>query len=92
MERETNEVTAFKQFAEKELKNHIAELNTRYQNEPLASDELKQEAYKEHQKIYTQELEDEIQSLLSSENPWLKDELENLKHAYVTKLIYNNFL
>jgi GH35 family endo-1,4-beta-xylanase len=50
MGKETNEVAAFKQFAEKELKNHIAELNTHYQNEPLASDELKQEAYKEHQK------------------------------------------
>lgn len=90
MEKETNEVKAFKEFAEKELKNHLAELNTRYQNEPLSSKELRQQAYKEHQKIYTRELEDEIQSLLSAENSWLKDELENLKYAYVTKLIYNN--
>lgn len=52
MERETNEVAAFKQFAEKELKNHLAELNTRYQNEPLASNELKRQAYKVHEKVY----------------------------------------
>jgi hypothetical protein len=92
MEKETKEVEAFKQFAEKELKNHLAELNTRYQNEPPASNELKQQAYKEHQKIYNQELEDEIQSLLTSETPWLKDELKNLKHSFVTRLIYSNLL
>jgi hypothetical protein len=92
MEKETNEVKALKHFAEEELKNHLAELYTLYQNEPLSSKELKQQAYKEHQKIYNQELEDKIQSLLSTENPWLKDELESLKHSYVTKLFYNNFL
>ena len=89
MEKETNEVGAFKQFAEKELKNHLVELNTRYQKESLSSHELKQQAYKEHQKNFNKELEDKIKSLLSTQNSWLKDELENLKHAFVTKLIYN---
>jgi len=86
MEKETNEVGSFKQFAEKELKNHLAELNTRYENESLGSKEVKQQAYKEHQKIYSQELEDKIQSLLSVEDLRLKDELENLKDEFVTKL------
>lgn len=88
MEKETNEVVAFKQFAEKELKNHIAELNTRYQNEPLASKKLNQEAYEAHQKIYNQELEEKIQSLLSEKNNVvLKGELENLKREFVQKLV-----
>jgi len=90
MEKETAEVEEFKQFAEKELKNHLAELNIRYQNEALSPKELKQQAYKEHQKIYNQELEDEIQSLLSKGNLQMKDELESLKYFYVIKLIYNN--
>ena len=89
MEKETNKVGAFKQFAEKELKNHLAELNTRYQKESLSSHELKQQAYKEQQKNFNKELEDKIKSLLSTQNSWLKDELENFKHAFVTKLIYN---
>jgi hypothetical protein len=87
MEKKVNEMEVFHQFAEDKLKNHLAELNTRYQNEPLGSKELKQEAYEDHQKIYAQELEEKIQSLLSTENnAWLKGELENIKHSYITKL------
>jgi hypothetical protein len=87
MEKKTNELEVFQQFAEEELKNHLAELNTRYENEPLGSKELKQEAYEAHQKIYGQELSEKIQSLLSKENNGsLKEELENLKNTYVTKL------
>lgn len=65
-------------------------MNTRYENEPLGSNELKQQAYEAHQKIYSQELEEEIQSLLSAENnAWLKDEFEKLKHKYVIMLNLN---
>ena len=91
MEKKTKEVEVFHQFAEDKLKNHLAEQNTHYQNEPLGSKELKHQAYEEHQQIYAQELEDKLQSLLSPENnAWLKGELENLKHNYISKLSLNN--
>ncbi len=91
MEKKTNAVEVFHQFAEDELKNHFAELSTRYENEPLGSKELKRQAYEAHQKIYNEELEEKIQSLLSTENNGdLKGELEDLKRTYVTKLSLNH--
>jgi len=86
MEKNTNALETFRQFGEAELKNHLAELNTRYQNEALGSRELLQQAYEEHQKIYSNELDKKIQSLLQQDNPWLKGELENVKHQYMNKL------
>lgn len=91
MERNANSTQMFQQFAEDRLKNHLAELNTRYENERLASQELKQRAYRDHQKIYEKELDEKMDSLLSHENnEWLKGELENLKHNYVGQLALNN--
>ncbi len=85
----TNAAEVFKQFAEGKLKNHVAELSTRYENEKT-DDETMQQGYSAHQKLYGQELDEKIQSLLSSEdNVSLKGELEHLKHAYVTKLTLN---
>lgn len=89
MEKKSNEVEVFHQFAEDRLKNHFEELKTRYQNEKLASAELKQQAYKEHQEIFSKELDEKIQSLNKENNAWLKGELENLKHVYITKLDLN---
>jgi exonuclease VII large subunit len=44
----------------------------------------------DHQKIYSQELDEKIKYLLNDRgNVWLKGELENLKHTYVTKLSMN---
>jgi hypothetical protein len=88
MENKSNAKQVFHQYAEKRLKEHFQELETRYQNQKLASEELKQEAYKEHQKLYSKELDEKIQMLLQG-NKELKHEMEDLKQTYVTKLSLN---
>jgi hypothetical protein len=77
----------FQQFAEDKLNNHVGELNTRYENERLGSEELRQRAYQDHRNIYEQELDEKIHSLLrQGENDWLQGELQNLKHQYLGRL------
>lgn len=90
MQNKTDTVQQFDEFAEATRKNHIAELNTRYENEKVDKQTI-QQAWWEHQKIYEKELDEKIQSLLSAEsNSQLKGELENAKHAYLSKLNLNN--
>ena len=87
MEKNTKTSEAFREFTEKELENHLAELNTKYQNEPMSSKELIRKAYDEHKKIYTIELEEKENELLKNEkDESLKKELDNLKNEYVNKL------
>jgi hypothetical protein len=86
--KDTNAVEVFHQYAEDKLKDHFEELKTRYENEKLASKELKQQAFNKHQKLYSKELDEKMQSL-SHDNNELKQEMENLKHTYVTKLNLN---
>lgn len=84
---EEDDIKSFRQFAEDRLRNHFYELNTRYQNERLASDQLKLDAYHEHQKIFSDELDEKITDLLSEkDNAWLKGELENIKRDYLNQL------
>lgn len=87
MEKNTKTSETFRDFAEKELENHLAELNTKYQNEPMSSKELKRKAYDEHTKIYRKELEQKENELLQNEkDESLKKELDNLKQRYLNKL------
>jgi len=86
--KDTNAVEVFHQYAEDKLKDHFEELKTRYENEKLASKELKQQAFNKHQKLYSKELDEKMQSL-SHNNNELKQKMENLKHTYVTKLNLN---
>lgn len=89
MENMTNEAEILKKYAEEKLRNHVDELNTRYQNETIDRKTMTL-AYAEHQDIFNQELETKIQSLLSAEsNPWLREELESIKNKYITKLNSN---
>lgn len=91
MENNENATRQFQQFAESKLNNHIAELNTRYENERLGSEEVKRRAYRDHREILEQELDDKINSFFSHEkNEWLRGELQNLKHEYLDKLSINN--
>ncbi len=46
-----NKLKAFGIFAEKELKNHTAELEERFQARDWVSNDLLQEDYQEHQEI-----------------------------------------
>lgn len=82
-----NVTRLFQEFAQGKLNNHIGELNTRYENERLGSEELRQRAYHDHKKIFEQELDEKIHSLLGQEeNDWLQGELQNLKHQYLGRL------
>lgn len=90
MENNNHAVQQFEQFAKDRLSNHLAELNTRYENEKPGK-ELLQKAYKEHREIFKKELEEKIQSLLSSENnSGMKENLENIKDNYLSKLQLKN--
>ena len=87
MNNNENIARQFQQFAEEKLNNHVGELNTRYENERLGSEELRQRAYQDHRNIYEQELDEKIHSLLrQGENDWLQGELQNLKHQYLGRL------
>lgn len=86
MENNDNALKVFNQFAEERLKNHLAELNTRYENEKTDSETMKL-AYAEHQKIYSKELDEKINALLPDQmNEGLKSELENAAKNYFEKL------
>ena len=90
MTNKTEAVQQFEQFVKERLSNHQAELNTRYENEKPGKEVL-QKAYKEHLKIFNKELDEKIQSLLSSEsNSGLKENLENIKDTYLSKLQLKN--
>lgn len=76
----------FEQFATGRLGNHIAELNTRYENKKIDTETM-QQAYRNHQEIFSQELDEKVQSILTAENnSRLKTELGNLKQTYLSKL------
>ena len=86
MENKTDAVQQFENFAQERLSNHLAELNTRYENEKPGKEVL-QQGYREHREIFNKELDEKIQSLLSSEsNSQLKGELVNIKDTYLSKL------
>ena len=68
------------------LSNHLVELKMRYENEKPDKQES-QQAYRAHREIFNKELDEKIQSLLSSESSkWLKGEMENTKDAFLSKL------
>jgi hypothetical protein len=76
----------FRRFAEEKLRNHTEELKTRYRNEALGSKELKEESYIGHQRIFNQEMDEKINQLIPDDDPWLKEELKNLKDNFLLKL------
>ena len=86
MTNKNDTVKEFEQYSEDKLKNHLSELNTRYENEKPGKDVL-QQAYQAHREIFNKELDEKIQSLLSSESSvGLKENLENMKDTYLSKL------
>ena len=86
MEKRTEAIRQFENFAQERLSNHLAELNTRYENEK-PDKEVLQKAYQKHREIFNKELDEKIQSLLSSEsNSQLKGELVNIKDTYLSRL------
>lgn len=92
MNNPAEQIESFRQFAEEELKNHIQELQNHYQNRSLSSEELKQQAYAEHEEIYGKELSDKIDELITEDNQFLKPALKDLKEKFVEKLKPSNSL
>lgn len=87
MENKKKNVDEFRQYAENKLKNHLAELDTRYQDRPLDSEALLQDAYKEHQAIFSGQLDEKMKELVAANNnaDQLK-EMESIKQSYIDKL------
>ncbi len=86
MTNKNDTVKEFEQYSEDKLKNHLAELNTRYENEKPDKEVLRQ-AYQAHREIFKKELDEKVRSVLSSEsNGGLNEDLENIKDTYLSKL------
>lgn len=78
-------VKKFEQYAESRLKENIAELNTRYENEKIDRETLDQ-AFEEHRKMYSQDLDGKIQHLLNDENTDVnKVNMDEIKKNYLQK-------
>lgn len=83
------EIENFRVFADRRLRNHVTELETRYQNRGVDED-LKQQAYKEHRKIFQEELSDKMEELISTENEFLRPALGQLTDRFLDKFNINN--
>ncbi len=86
----SEQIESFRQFAEDELNNHIQELQTNYQNRGLASEELKQQAYAEHEKIYSKELSDKMDEFVTDGNQSLNPALTDIKDKFIEKIKASN--
>ena len=82
-------VDLFKEYADRELKNHLTELKTRYENESAGEDTLKK-AFGDHKTIYSKELEQKIKDL-SKNDASQEAKLNALKKEYVDKLTAGRF-
>jgi uncharacterized protein YciU (UPF0263 family) len=86
MENKTNAMQDFKEFASDRLKNHLDELNVRYENRKIDKNTL-EKAYDNHREIFSQELDEKIIKLSSGQdNQWLQAELQNQKDSYLNQL------
>ncbi len=73
----------FIEFAEQQLKEHIAELNTQYQGRSMDSNEEKKTAIETHFNMFTAELEEKSKELGNEENDkqTIKEYQEKFKKA-----------
>lgn len=86
MENKTKAMQDFEQYATGRLNNHIAQLNTRYENQAIDKETI-EKAYSEYTEIFSQELDEKIRELSSGQNDqWLHTELQNQKHSFLSKL------
>ncbi len=59
---------ALLEFAEQQLEEHIAELNTHYEGREMDSNDEKKAAFDTHLKMFTAELEEKSKELGDEEN------------------------
>lgn len=86
MSNSAQQIEIFREFAKKQLQTHTSELSTHYQNRELASNDLKQQAYQERQKIFQKELDDKVEELLTESNQFLRPALNDIKDKFIEKL------
>jgi superoxide dismutase len=86
MSKPAKQIEDFRSFAKKELKNHLLELKTKYQNREPASKDIKQEAYREHRQIFVKKLTEKMEAILADENRFLQPALNEIKEKYVQEL------
>ena len=79
-------IEEFRNFAQQELDNHLLELQTRYQDRELASNDLKNEAYDSHRQIFKNELLEKIETLVNKDNQFLRSSLDMIRESFVDKL------
>lgn len=79
----------FKEYAEQELNNHLAELRTRYENESAGADTM-QKGIEEHKTIYSNELDQKIKDLTKNDSSQ-NENFSQLKKEYIEKLSSENF-
>ncbi len=86
MSNPAKQIEVFRDFAKKELENHLLELITKYQNREPASNDLMQEGYSKHCQIFKKELSEKMEEIISEENKFLRPALEEIKEKYVEEL------
>ncbi|MEO7210842.1 MAG: hypothetical protein ABIY35_07845 [Chitinophagaceae bacterium] len=75
----------FEQYAESKLNEHVAELNTRYENEKIDKETLER-AFEVHKTIFSSELDEKIQILENEKSDTFnKERLEDLKKQFLQK-------
>ncbi|MEO8861517.1 MAG: hypothetical protein ABI358_08850 [Ginsengibacter sp.] len=90
MSNEKNPIEIFSRFAQERLDNHLAELQTKYENRSMASKELTQEAYDNHKKIFEEELQEKIESLsVENKDAHEKEKIAEIKNSFIEKLNQN---
>ena len=79
-------VQQFTVWAAQRLQNHLMELNTHYGAENVETKALLEQAFEEHREIFDRELQEELATLGDTNNPWLLNELEQVKKEYLERL------
>ncbi len=86
MSNTAQQIETFRDYAEKQLKEHALEVETHYQNRELASNDLKHQAYKEHRQLFEKELANKMEELLIPNQQFLRPALTELKERFIEKL------
>src|SRR5437764_3893499 len=76
----------FKDFALKHFDIHYQELQTKYNNQPVESNDTLLAGYKAHLKMFGEEMDQEIHRLLPDNDPWKSTILEELKQKALQDL------
>ncbi len=87
MSNKNNFHNEFKQYAENKLQEHVAELNTRYENEKIDKETLER-AFEVHKTIFSSELDEKIQILENEKSEaFNKERLEDIKKEFLQKFL-----